>query len=46
MKIFLGRGQREMTFYVTCKCGNLVAVEKRHDFSKLPCPECKKKKGK
>jgi len=30
-------------YYVTCKCGNMVSTYKRHDFSKLPCPECKEK---
>ena len=29
-------------FYVVCQCGNMVQVKKRHDFSVLPCPECRK----
>ena len=33
------------THYVTCKCGNLVTVKDKHDFSVLPCPECRKKEN-
>ena len=29
-----------MMWYVTCACGNLVMVDRRHDFGVLPCPEC------
>lgn len=33
-----------MTWWVACKCGNLVECAERHDFSVLPCPSCRQRK--
>ena len=32
-----------MTWWVSCKCGNIVVVDERHDRSGLPCPACRQK---
>jgi DNA-directed RNA polymerase subunit M/transcription elongation factor TFIIS len=32
--------------YITCECGNLIEVKKRHDFTLLPCKKCESEKNK
>ena len=39
-KIF---GPIQDTHHVRCGCGNIVLTKKLHDFSVLPCEECRRR---